>query len=488
MSKKKNKENIPPLYILVVDHDPKTYKILQAAETEDYIITSYAGTLQKALKNNKNGSFDIILLKNRLPDGTACDIISTLLKSPRHPELVVYTQQGDHQEAELILNSGCWDYIVDPALPGTIVDHLKKIIQYRRNKSEEVQDKQDFLHRELRSEGIVGSSPALQHCLNLMVKAAQSDANVLITGESGTGKELFAASIHSVSPRADREFVVVDCAALAPTLVEAILFGHVKGAFTGADRNKIGLIKKADGGTLFLDEIGELPLEIQKKFLRVLQEKSFRPVGSNIEIKSDFRLIAASNKNLHELCQKHEFREDLLFRVRTFHLELPPLRSRQEDITELAYFYRDQYCRRNKVDKKFSTAFLMVLKQYDWPGNVRELFHALERSFASAVDTDILYPLHLPPEIRIKVTQDALRASREKSVEMPDHTEPIDLSQDLQNYRDRIVEKAEEKYLAELLALTNGDLRRCLKISGLSRSRFYALLKKYNMSLQSKKS
>jgi len=340
MRKKKNKEKPSPLHVLVVDHDPQTYRIIKAAEAEENFRTSQAGTIQKALGGNKKASYDIILLKDRLPDGAACDVISTMLKTPGLPELLVYSRQGDPREAEIILNSGCWDYIVDPSLPKSIVSHLKKIIHYRRTKSETVQNKEESLYTDLRSEGIVGNSPALQHCLNLMVKAAQSDANVLITGESGTGKELFASSIHSVSTRADKEFVVVDCAALAPTLVESILFGHVKGSFTGADRNKIGLIKKADGGTLFLDEIGELPLEMQKKFLRVLQEQTFRPVGSSVEVKSNFRLIAASNRNLHELSKKHAFREDLLFRIQTFHLELPTLRHRTEDITELAYYYR----------------------------------------------------------------------------------------------------------------------------------------------------
>lgn len=483
MRKKNNKEEVPPLHILVVDHDPQTYNLLKAVEKEENFITSQAGTLHKAL-SGRNDSYDIIMLKDRLPDGSACEVVSSMLKTPGHPELVVYSKEGDPHEAEMILNSGCWDYIVDHSLPKGIVGHLKKIIRYRRTKSEKVQNRQESLYRELRSEGIVGNSPALQHCLNLMVKAAQSDANVLITGESGTGKELFALSIHAVSTRADKEFVVVDCAALAPTLVESILFGHEKGSFTGADRNKIGLIKKADGGTLFLDEIGELPLEMQKKFLRVLQEQTFRPVGSSVEVKSKFRLIAASNKNLHELSGKHEFREDLLFRIQTFHLELPPLRVRQEDITELAYYYRDQYCRRLKTEKNFSTAFLMVLKQYNWPGNVRELFHAMERSFASSLETDMLYPLHLPPEIRINVTHKALKNKGDTRVDLPEKPSRIELSQDLQTYRDRVIERAEKEYLLELVTFTDADLKQSLEISGLSRSRFYALLKKYNISLR----
>jgi two-component system NtrC family response regulator len=484
MKTKKNKESNLPLYVLVVDDDEQTFRTLKDADLDSNIHTSHAVTLLDAQDSNKTCDYDIILLKDRLPDGSAVEAISSMLHVASSPELLVFSRKGDAHEAELILNSGCWDYIVEPNLPQGIVKHLKRVIHYRRDKSAKTLERQQFLQRELRSEGIVGSSRLLQHCLNLMVKAAQSDANVLISGESGTGKELFATSIHAVSSRANREFVVVDCASLTPTLVESILFGHIKGSFTGADRNKTGLIKKADGGTLFLDEVGEIPLEMQKKFLRVLQEQSFMPVGSNIEVKSNFRLIAATNKNLQELCKKGEFREDLLFRIQTFHLELPPLRKRTEDITLLAYDYRDHYCRSNKVDKNFSTAYLMLLKEYDWPGNVRELYHALEYSFVTAQDSDTLYPLHLPPDIRINVAQKSLETKGETPGAYADSSSSVDLSQDMQTYRERAIAAAEKNYLRQLVNLSGGDLQHCLQVSGLSRSRFYALLKKYDISLQ----
>ncbi len=484
MRKKKNKEEIPHLNILVVDHDIQTFDAIMDAALDPAIHTTHANTLREALHSNTRYQYDIILLKDRLPDGTASEAISSMQQVPSSPELLVFSQEGDPREAELILNSGCWDYIVVPNLPQGIVKHLKRVINYRREKSGKTLDKMESVHRDLRSEGIVGSSQLLQHCLNLMVKAAQTDANVLISGESGTGKELFATSIHAVSSRANREFVVVDCASLTPTLVESILFGHIKGSFTGADRNRTGLIKKADGGTLFLDEVGEIPLEMQKKFLRVLQEQSFRPVGSSVEVKSNFRLIAATNKNLQELCKKGEFREDLLFRIQTFHLELPPLRKRVEDITLLAYDYRDQYCRSKKLDKNFSTAFLMVLKHYEWPGNVRELFHALEYSFATAQDSDTLHPLHLPPDIRIKVTHKALEDMDGNSTIHSGNFSNVELSQDLQSYREMAIEEAEKTYLRQLVEQNCGDLQHCLQISGLSRSRFYALLKKYGITLQ----
>ena len=197
------------------------------------------------------------------------------------------------------------------------------------------------------SSGEVSWETALLYgtCLDLVAQAAKSDANVLITGETGTGKELFALAIHNNSRRARNSFVVVDCAALPKNLVESVLFGHEKGAFTSADRAQEGLIRQADGGTLFLDEVGELSPSVQKSFLRVLQERRFRPVGGKEEIKSNFRLIAASNRDLNDLVQRKQFREDLLFRLRTLTIELPPLRERLEDIKELAQHYIARFAR-----------------------------------------------------------------------------------------------------------------------------------------------
>ena len=214
----------------------------------------------------------------------------------------------------------------------------------------------------LKTEGIVGASPRLGACLDTLAQAAGSDANVLITGETGTGKELFAWAIHKNSSRAGRSFVVVDCAALPETLVESTLFGHLRGAFTGADKPRDGLIKQADGGTLFLDEIGELSPSIQKAFLRVLQEKRFRPVGGGQEVSSDFRLIAATNRRLDDMARSGAFREDLLFRIRTLVLELPPLRDTKEDLRDLVVHYVVKFCEQYGVPmKSFSPEFHEVL-------------------------------------------------------------------------------------------------------------------------------
>jgi two-component system NtrC family response regulator len=340
-------------------------------------------------------------------------------------------------------------------------------------------------HHELRNLGIIGSSQEMQHCLNLAAQISQSDANVLISGQSGTGKELFATAIHNFSSRAKGNLIVVDCAALPTTLIESILFGHAKGSFTGAERAQAGLIKQADGGTLFLDEVGEMPVEMQKKFMRVIQERKFRPVGSNSEVTSDFRLISATNRNLQEMAQEGDFREDLLYRLKTFHFELPSLKKRKSDITELAYYYRDSFCKRSKLKKKkFSPDYLMVLQQYDWPGNVRELFQALERSITAAQDSAILYPMHLPISIRINVTRNKLQDKDQYTKSEPKEKVYPDTQKlpTLGEAREKAIETEERNYLKTLLKITAGDISQCCAIAELSRSRLYDLLKKYELT------
>jgi len=473
-------------HVLVVDHEQGIFDSLLRIASANGIHLTHARSMQECFDKNSSSFFDVVLMKDRLPDGSAADAAENVYGLPGTPELIVYSQKGDPNEAENILKSGAWDYVVTPASPKKLLNLLKQVIRYRQEKHARDESNHSAICAELQHEGIVGSSPALQSCLNLVAKAALSESNVLVTGESGTGKELFASSIHKISPRANKNFVVVDCTALPTELVESILFGHEKGAFTGADKSKPGLIKQADGGTLFLDEIGELPLAIQKKFLRVLQERAFRPVGGHGLIKCDFRLIAATNKDLDKLTRQGKFREDLLFRLKTFHLELPPLRVRRGDITELAYFFRSR-CRGRIRDKEksFSPDFLMVLKQYDWPGNVRELFHALERSIAAAGSGKRLYPQHLPTEIRVQVTRQVLRLNQSRK-EIPRDDSFAYFPDEkvlppIKDVRQRAVEAEERKYLKRLMEATRGDIRQSCRISGLSRSRLYDLLKKYRL-------
>jgi len=337
----------------------------------------------------------------------------------------------------------------------------------------------------LNLENVIGKSTAIRSCYDLVAQAARCNSNVLLLGETGTGKELFAKTIHKNSLQARGPFVPVDCAALTESLLESILFGHAKGAFTGAGKDRTGLVKQADNGTLFLDEIGELPMSIQKTFLRVLQEHSFRPVGASREISSSFRLISATNRNLEDMVAQGTFRQDLFFRLKTIIIELPPLRQRKEDIKPLALYFTNKLCEEyERPNKGFDADFFTTLAAYDWPGNVRELFSTLERAFVTSGNEETIFAMHLPPEIRIRVTKNQLQKKMQSSAHKttigtglhPPLPEAPALT-DFRGFRSDM----EKRYLEELVQLTGGDLKEILKRSGLSRSHFYAMVKKYGI-------
>jgi two-component system NtrC family response regulator len=317
-------------------------------------------------------------------------------------------------------------------------------------------------------------------------KAAHSDANVLIAGATGTGKELFARAIHNNSTRCKENLVVVDCAALPETLVESLLFGNVKGVYTGADRSRDGLVAQAHGGTLFLDEVGELPLSVQKVFLRVLQERKYRPVGGQKELVSDFRLIAATNRDLDTLVAEGRFREDLLYRLRAISLRLPSLKERREDIKPLTEYYIDKICNRIGVPpKQPSVDFLDALLLYEWPGNVREMVNTIETAIASADDCQKIYARHLPDSIRIHVVRSCLPQTSDTLTSIATRRS-IDGRKgipSLKEYRKRAAEDAEREYLHALLVQTRNNVSTALQLSKLSRSRFYELLKTHNLSV-----
>ncbi len=436
-------------------------------------------TLQEGLKAARSEPFDIVFLDVKMPDGSGLDILPGIRETPSIPEVIIITGFGSADGAELAIKNGAWDYIEKPCSLQTMTLPLVRALQYR----EEKRIKGKPIH--LKREGIVGSSRKMEACLDLVAQASVSDANVLITGDTGTGKELFALAIHKNSRRAEKNFVVVDCAALPETLVESILFGHEKGAYTGADKSREGLITQADGGTLFLDEVAELPPSIQSSFLRVLQERRFRPIGRKEEITSNFRLIAASNRNLAELVKRGEFREDLLFRLQAFTLEIPALRDRPEDIKDLIRYYVPKLCEDYGIaEKRTSPEFVDVLLRYHWPGNVRELIHALERAISGAPEDPVLFPKHLPTHIRVGVARAAVGEGPERRESAQAKGKITRALPKLQRFREDSIAEAEKGYLKDLLSLTGGNIAKACHISGLSRSRLYALLKKYRLSPQ----
>jgi two-component system NtrC family response regulator len=430
--------------------------------------------LREGLRKVQSEPFDIVFLDVRMPDGSGLEIIPKIKAARSSPEIIVITGLGDPDEAELAIQTGAWDYLEKPASFEAIKLPLLRALEYR---AERKPGKPSVV---LKRNGIIGESQKITSCLELLAQAAGSNVNVLITGETGTGKELFAKAVHYNSSRAKRNFVVVDCTALPETLVESVLFGHARGAFTGADRSEEGLIKQADGGTLFLDEIGELPFLIQKRFLRVIQEHRFRPVGGRQEIESDFRLVAATNQNLESMVRQGRFREDLFFRLRTLIIELPPLRELFEDIKKLTVFYMNDLCERfGIVPKRASPEFWDIVTEYKWPGNVRELIQALEKALLSAKDEPMLFPKHLPTYIRIQVARSSFPKNPANQGKPEIRSSVPKVPPKLKEIRKAAVSEAEQQYLTDLISFVGGDNNKACRISGLSRSRFYTLLKKY---------
>jgi len=464
--------------ILIIDDEEMMCATLSTlVERKKHTATS-AMTLKAGVDLAGREDFDLVFLDVRMPDGNGLDALPAIQASPSTPEVIIMTGFGDPNGAELAIKSGAWDYIEKGFSIKEITLSLERALQYR-------QEKQEADHKRkpvrLKREYIIGSSPALNNCLDLVAQAAESDANVFITGETGTGKELFARAVYENSLRSNEAFVVVDCTSLPETLVESLLFGHEKGSFTGADRAQNGLVRQAHKGTLFLDEIGELPMSLQKSFLRVLQEHRFRPVGANKEVESNFRLIAATNRDLDAMVETGEFRSDLLFRLRTFIIELPTLRERREDIKELARYHIDKFCTQyGLASKGFSPDFLETLMSYPWPGNVREFVNTLERSLTSARFDQTLYPKHLPHNIRVQVRRAEMES--DSSVSVGKERRVARSLPKLQEFRDTVYAQAEKEYLQELMEVTGENIPEACRISGLSQSRLYALLKKNAVS------
>lgn len=458
--------------VLAIDDDPQIclfYSEMLDEMGHDYEI---ANTIDETKTHLEKGEFDLVLLDLELPDGNGLELIPNFKQQGSSPEVIIITGTGDARGAELAFKHGAWDYVQKPFLLSEVSLPVIRALQYRQEKKETT-----AIVPLLRPK-ILGESSQIHQCLEELGKAAATDANVLLTGETGTGKELFAKAIHENSKRASRPFIALDCGALPETLLESVLFGHAKGAFTGANEKQIGLIVQADGGTLMLDEVGELPLSAQKSFLRALQERMVRPIGGKKEIPVNFRLIAATHKDLPAMVEKNLFREDLLYRIRTFEISLPPLRKRKEDIEEIAIKKLYELSKRYNLEAKaVSPEFMKLLLAYDWPGNVRELINVLEYVLAHAGYDPTLYPKHLPAEYRVSELSFPTEQERAPMGRDVVEDEFGDALPPLNTYRS-ILEKT---YLEQLIQHAKGDHRTACKISGVSRSRLYGLLKKHDL-------
>lgn len=469
--------------ILIIDNDIHICETISSLVHRQKHECYSTHTIAEGLAQISSTDFSLVFLDISLPDGNGLSYLSEIKNSSSKPEVIILTGKGDMKGAEEAIQNGAWDFLVKPTSIEQINLSMEQALHFHNNK----QDNSCF--EEIIPEKIIGKSPEMLKCYDLASDAARSEANVLIDGKTGTGKELFAQFIHVHSSRCDNKFIIVDCASLSETLVESTLFGHTKGAFTGADFTKKGLITLANNGTLFLDEVGELPLLVQKHLLRVLQERTYRPVGETEEQTSNFRLITATNKNLDKMVEQGSFRQDLLYRIKTIHLNLPPLQIRDGDIIELTHYKLGLLQKQYKCPaRNVSPGFYDVLNNYDWPGNVRQLFNVLERVFATLGTTDTIYARDLPPELRLSMAASDLKKSEPL---------PVSQSQELLSAQSIVElfisdiptlktfkEKNEKEYLLNLLAHHNENIAKCLEISGLSRSHFYVLLKKHAINLQ----
>jgi two-component system response regulator AtoC len=404
----------------------------------------------------------IILTDLIMPRMSGLEFLEKVKKMLPRSEVAVMTGHGSVETAVQAMKLGAYDYISKPFSP---LEELRLFLRRMAEKIELVEENQFLRERidlETGMHGIVGSTPKIQNVLRMIGRLKDTRTPVLIVGESGTGKELVARAIHFRGNFADRPFVAVDCGSLVPTLIESELFGYEKGAFTGALRSKVGLFQSANGGTIFLDEIGELPLEMQAKLLRVLQEKEVRPVGSNQKVAVDVRIIAATNRDLEAEYRAGRFRKDLYFRLDVVTIRLPALRERRSDIPMLVHWFLDRHAKGSGI--QVSGAAMKALLQYDWPGNVRELENSIERATALG-DGKIIDIADLPSNV-IEVAP---------PVETPGNGHPLSAltSTDL--------EDIERATICRVFEQVHGDKATAGKMLGISRATLYRKLKRYNI-------
>ncbi|HVV71318.1 MAG TPA: sigma-54 dependent transcriptional regulator, partial [Verrucomicrobiae bacterium] len=390
--------------LLIVDDEKTQREGLRAALEEHYDVY-LAEDAKTAMELLEKDHFDVLLTDFRLPSEDGMKLIARAKSLSRPPICILMTAYGSEELAVEAMKRGADDYIPKARLQIDELDmRISRALRQQNLETENVSLRQQ-LDSKFRMENVIGRSPAMQEVLELVQQVAPTPATVLLQGESGTGKELVAKVIHQLSSRAQQPMITVHCAALTPTLLESELFGHEKGAFTGANERRIGRFEQAQGGTLFLDEIGEIDASTQIKLLRFLGERTFERVGSNKTLSADVRVIAATNKNLERLSKQGTFREDLFFRLRVVEIWLPPLRERREDIPLLAQSFLREFAEQNgKPVNAFSGEVLDVLLGYGWPGNVRELRTAIEHAVVLCRGEKVTVR-DLPPWVRNPVTE-----------------------------------------------------------------------------------
>jgi two-component system, NtrC family, response regulator PilR len=447
-------EQIP--HILVIDDELSMRELLEVLLVKEGYKVTCAKNGQDAVSMIKKTVFDLLLCDIRLGDISGIDVLRALREENQETVVIMISAYASTEAAVEAMNEGAYDFVPKPFDNEELKKTIKNALSLRTIEHEkEILDGE--LKKTLHFEKIVGNSPAMRNIFNLIRQVAKTKTSVLITGESGTGKELIAKAIHEESKRKDHPFVVVNCGGIPETLMESELFGHKKGSFTGATSDKKGLFEAADKGTIFLDEIGELTLPIQVKLLRAVQERVFKPVGSNEDVSVDIRIISATNKKLEEEVIVGNFREDLFYRLNVIEIKIPPLRERKSDLPFLAQHFLEKYSREmGKEVTKISSYAIDLLNKYDFPGNIRELENLMERSVALS-STNIILPDSLALSVHKRRWIEGVKNRR---FDLDEVSKGVSL--------DTILEEIERAYLVKALECTNGKKQEAAELLDIS--------------------
>lgn len=468
------------LKILIVDDEIELRKsvasILQNIHLDIHIDISEASDGLSALELVKNNFYDLILMDVRMPEMNGLDALKEIKEHDPRTFVVIMTAHSNLNDAITAIKDGAYDYLEKPVSPEKLKTIIKKSIEAQEMVSNLAASNPIF-DDDIESE-MVGSNSKMKEVFNLIYKLCKVETTVLIRGENGTGKELVARAIHFNSPRKSGAFVAVNCGAIPENLMESEFFGHEKGAFTGAIERKIGKFQLANNGTLFLDEIGELKPEMQVKLLRAIQEKKFNPVGSNREVKTNARIIAATNRNLEKMMESHEFREDLFYRLNVMPIFLPPLRERPDDIPVLASSFLQKFSKlHNKVISGLDLECLDLMKKYRWPGNIRELENVIERAFI-VEPTTIMTKASLPDQIRDEV-QKSTNTLQNKS--NSSHIQNIDLNAlDFEIFK----EQAEKEFITNALKANKGKINQTVAQANIPKNTLLRKIRKYGINVK----
>ncbi|MFZ6053351.1 sigma-54-dependent transcriptional regulator [Halocola ammonii] len=387
--------------ILLIEDDPTFVMTLEGYLGKLGHTVESAARAEPGMGKIEKGDFDLILLDYRLPDATGADVLEFINKKGRRDPVIVMTSFSDLQTAVKLMRMGAKDYITKPVNPEELKMRIDDVLRKAKESPKEMSPVKDSTNRSQQNEIVMGESEISKRLQEMISLVAPTQLTTIILGESGTGKEIVARTIHEESTRSDKPFVAVDCGALTDELSASELFGHVKGAFTGAVTDKQGQFLEADGGTLFLDEVGNLAYEVQVKLLRALQEQEVQPLGSSKTTKVDVRILTATNESLQSMVEKGSFREDLYHRLNEFRIEVPPLRERHQDLAQFMRFFRERANEElNRKTTRFSDQVVSIFKSYSWPGNIRELKNVVRRAVLLTPEEGEIKTIALPPEMK----------------------------------------------------------------------------------------